>query len=78
MSKTIIGKVISDKMTGSAVVQVEVWKTHRIIKKRFKRHSRFLVDNPNNEYKIGDLVTITETRPMSKNKNHKIVGKSGA
>jgi len=71
--KTQLGTIVSDKMQGSAVVEVEVWKTGRVIKKRYKRHSRFIVDNPNNTYKEGDRVRITETRPLSRHKNWAIV-----
>lgn len=76
IKKTQVGTVVSDKMQGTAVVQTEVWKTNRIIKKRYKRHNRFMADNPENTYKVGDLVRIVESKPLSKHKRWSIVGKA--
>ena len=76
--KTRVGKVVSDKMTNTAVVQVEVWKVRRVIKKRYKRHGRFMAENPNNKYKTGDLVRIAESKPLSLNKRWIITGLAGA
>ncbi len=74
--KTQTGVIVSDKMTNTAVIEVEVWKTHRVIKKRYKRHNRFMAENPNNTYKTGDIVKIAESRPLSKNKRWTIIGKA--
>ncbi|MEX0594682.1 MAG: 30S ribosomal protein S17 [Patescibacteria group bacterium] len=76
IKKTQIGTVISDKMTNTAVIEVEVWKIHRVIKKRYKRHNRFMAENPDNAFKTGDIVKIVESRPLSKNKRWTIVGKA--
>lgn len=75
MRKTQTGVVVSDKMQSTAVVEVVLWKIHRIIKKRYKRHQRFMANNPENMYKTGDKVEITETRPQSKNKRWEITRK---
>lgn len=75
MKKTQVGTVVSDKMQNTAVVEVTLWKTHRIIKKRFRRHSKFMAHNPENTYKTGDRVEIAETRPLSRNKRWIIVRK---
>lgn len=75
MKKTQIGTVVSDKMQNTAVVEVALWKIHRIIKKRYQRHQRFMAHNPENTYKIGDRVEIAETRPQSKNKRWEITRK---
>ena len=74
VKKTLIGTVVSDKMTNSAVVEVEVWKTDRVIKKRYKRHNRFLAENPENKYKEGQRVKIAESKPLSLKKRWTIVG----
>lgn len=74
VKKTRTGIVVSDKMTNTAVVEVEVWKIHRVIKKRYKRQSRFMAENPSDKYKTGDRVTITETKPKSLNKRWIITG----
>ena len=68
LHKTIVGTVVSDKMQGSAVVEVVVWKVDRIIKKRYPRNRRFIVDNPENKYHTGDKVKIVEGRPLSRHK----------
>ncbi len=69
------GIVVSDKMTKTVVVEVnriikdaKYRKYHRVSKK-FKAHDE------SNEYKVGDKVTIEETRPLSKEKRFKVVGK---
>lgn len=75
MKKTQTGVVVSDKMQNTAVVEVTLWKTHRIIKKRFRRHSRFMAENPENQFKTGDKVELVESKPLSKNKRWLIVRK---
>ncbi|MEX1052111.1 MAG: 30S ribosomal protein S17 [Patescibacteria group bacterium] len=74
VQKFLTGTIVSDKMTNTAVIEVEVWKIHRIIKKRYKRHSRFMAENPDNQYKTGDLVRIQESKPLSRHKRWVIVG----
>lgn len=68
VKKTMTGTVVSDKMTNTAIVEIEIWKVHPIIKKRYKRHSRYMAENPGNKYKNGDRVKISETKPISLNK----------
>lgn len=75
MGKTQVGVIVSDKMQSTAVVEVTLWKIHRIIKKRYKRHNKFMASNPGNTYKTGEMVEIMETRPQSKNKRWEIVRK---
>ena len=69
--KQLTGIVISDKMEKSAVVVVEnIWR-HPLYRKTVKRSKKYLVDNTV-KAKIGDKVTIVETRPLSKSKRFKI------
>lgn len=69
--KQFNGLVISDKMVGSAVVVVEnIWR-HPLYRKTVKRSKKYLVENTV-KAKIGDRVTIVETRPLSKTKRFKI------
>ncbi len=75
MRKTMTGVVVSDKMQLTAVVEVARQKIHPIIGKRYRRTSRFMAHNPENTYKIGEEVTLAETRPQSKNKRWEITGK---
>lgn len=78
MKKTITGKIVSDKMAKTALVEVTLWKIHPILKKRYKITRRYMADNPNNEYKIDELVRIEETRPLSRHKSWKIIKKISA
>jgi len=75
MRKTLTGIIVSDKMQSTAVVEVATQKIHPIIKKRYRRTSRFMAHNPENTYKMGDEVEIGETRPQSKNKRWEIIKK---
>lgn len=69
------GVVVSDKMQKTAVVAVEHTRKHPKYLKYYTLTSRFKAHNENNEFKTGDKVTIEETRPISKDKRWKIVGK---
>lgn len=71
--KEFTGVVVSDKMTGSAVVAVSRFVMHPKYKKYLKKTSRFIVHNPGNKAVVGDKVTIRATRPLSKTKHFEIV-----
>lgn len=71
--KTFRGTVVSDKMTGSAVVAVSRYVKHPKYKKYLKKTSKFTVHNPGNKAKEGDQVTIRSCRPLSKTKHFEIV-----
>ena len=73
--KTIVGKVISDKMQKTIVVQVERIVRHPKYGKILKNRTKFHVHDENEECNIGDLVKIRETRPISKTKNWVVVEK---
>jgi len=70
------GIVVSDKMQKTRVVEVTRFKKHPLYKKYFKVSKRFKAHDENNEYKVGDKVIIEETRPLSKEKRWKIIGRS--
>lgn len=63
------GKVISDKMNKTITVLVERRVKHPMYGKIITRSSKIHAHDENNECKIGDLVTIAETRPLSKTKS---------
>ena len=67
------GKVVSDKMEKTIVVEVERVKKHPKYEKRYKSHKKYKVHDEKNEFKVGDEVVIEETRPMSRGKRWKIV-----
>lgn len=70
------GTVVSDKMAKTVVVSVVRLKKHPVYKKYFKVTNRFKAHDENNEYKVGDKVAIEETRPMSREKRWKVIGKA--
>jgi small subunit ribosomal protein S17 len=62
------GIVVSDKMDKTIVVSVERIKQHPRYKKRYKVSKKYKAHDPENKYKIGDKVSIQESRPVSKDK----------
>ena len=63
-----VGVVVSDAMQKSCVVAVEWQVRHGLYGKTERRTSKFMVHDEKNEAKPGDMVAITETRPMSRRK----------
>jgi small subunit ribosomal protein S17 len=63
-----VGTVVSNKMQKSVVVAVEWHVRHGLYGKTERRTSKFMVHDEKNEAKIGDIVAIVETRPMSRRK----------
>ncbi len=73
MKRRLKGTVISDKQDKSVVVRVEALKSHPIYRKKYKTTSKFMAHDENGKFKIGDIVTIEESRPLSKNKRWRVV-----
>ncbi len=73
MRKTRVGIVASDKMDKTIVVAVRDNVKHPLYKKIIKRTVRFKAHDENNVAKVGDIVMIMETRPLSKDKNWRLV-----
>jgi len=71
--KVRVGKVVSDKMQKTIVVAIEELVQHKLYKKAVKRTVKFKAHDENNEAKIGDKVSIMETRPLSKEKRWRLV-----
>jgi len=69
------GKIISDKMQKTIVVQVERIKEHPKYKRRYKFHKKYKAHVEDGEYKIGDRVVIEECRPISREKRWKVIKK---
>jgi small subunit ribosomal protein S17 len=63
-----VGVVVSNKMQKSIVVAVEWHVRHGLYGKTERRTSKFMVHDENGEAKIGDIVAIVETRPLSRRK----------
>ena len=66
--RTVTGRVVSDKMDKTITVLVERRVKHPVYGKYIKRSTKLHAHDANNECQIGDLVTISECRPMSKTK----------
>jgi small subunit ribosomal protein S17 len=73
MKKQKQGKVISDKMQSTVIVETISLVSHPMYKKTLKRKSKFVAHSPDNKAKVGDTVRIVETRPLSKTKRWKVV-----
>ena len=71
--RTLTGKVVSDKMNKTAVVLFERKVKHTKYGKYIKKSTKFKIHDEDNKCKIGDIVTITEVRPISKDKSWKLV-----
>jgi len=66
--KQLKGKVVSDKMDKTIVVEVRIAKTHPRYKGRYMRDKRYKVHDEENQFKIGDEIVIEECKPISKDK----------
>ena len=75
MARTLHGTVVSDKMDKTVVVAVATVKEHPIYKKKYKVTAKFKAHDEGNTCKIGDLVEITETRPISREKHWNVARK---
>jgi small subunit ribosomal protein S17 len=63
--KTRTGLVVSDKMEKTVVVEVEDLRQHRLYGKTIRRTTKLKAHDEQNEARVGDLVRVSETRPMS-------------
>ena len=70
--KTRLGRVVSNKMDKTVVVAVETLKRHPLYKKTIKKAVKYKVHDANGECGEGDIVRITETRPLSKEKRWRV------
>lgn len=69
MPKRVLqGVVVSDKNTKTVVVQVERRYTHPLLKKTVRRTKKFHAHDEDDTFKVGDIVRIEESKPISKNK----------
>jgi small subunit ribosomal protein S17 len=66
--KVLVGRVLSNRMDKTVVVQVERTKRHRLYGKVVTTRNKFKAHDAENACEIGDLVRITEARPMSREK----------
>lgn len=71
--RTLTGKVVSDKMDKSIVVLIERQVQHPLYGKLIRRSTKLHAHDENNTAKAGDVVTIKESRPISKTKSWTLV-----
>ena len=68
-TRTLIGKVVSDKRSKTITVLIERRTKHELYGKIVAKSSKYHAHDEKGEYKMGDLIEITESRPISKSKN---------
>ncbi|WP_066014874.1 MULTISPECIES: 30S ribosomal protein S17 [Endozoicomonas] len=71
--RTLTGKVVSDKMDKTVTVLIERRVKHPLYGKIVKRSTKLHAHDENNDCRMGDVVTIKETRPLSKSKTFTLV-----
>ena len=69
LKRTLIGKVVSDKREKTVTVLIERRVTHELYGKIVGKSSKYHAHDENNQYHTGDVIEITESRPLSKTKN---------
>lgn len=79
MPKRILqGVVVSDKTDKTVVVKVERRFTHPVLKKTVRRTKNYQAHDQNNQFKIGDVVSIEESKPISKTKRWVVLSPESA
>jgi len=73
LRKTRTGVVVRNKMDKCITITIERRIAHPIYKKYFKKTTKLIAHDENNECNVGDVVKIMETRPISKSKNWRLV-----
>jgi len=73
VQRTIVGRVVSDKMDKTVSVAIERLIKHPVYGKFIRRTTKVLAHDANNECKPGDRVSISECKPISKNKSWAVV-----
>ena len=71
--KILTGVVVSDKPNKSITVMVERKYSHPVLKKVVRVRKRYNAHDENNKFKIGDKVSIIESKPFSKNKKFEVM-----
>jgi small subunit ribosomal protein S17 len=71
--KQLIGKVVSNKMDKTIVVEIENLVMHSLYKKSVRRTKKIKGHDEKNECSIGDVVKVEEARPLSKEKRYRLI-----
>ena len=71
--KTFSGRVVSDKTDKTITVLIESYKVHPLYGKRVKYSKKYAAHDENNQAKVGDIVRVVATKPLSKTKRFSLV-----
>lgn len=71
--KVLVGTVVSATNDKTITVKVETYRKHPLYSKQIKYSKKFTAHDENNEAKVGDVVELMETRPLSKTKRYRLV-----
>ena len=71
--KSLVGRIISDRMDKTVVVVVELLRQHPLYKKTIRYQTKLKAHDEDNACRVGDMVRIVETRPLSKTKHWRVV-----
>ncbi len=73
VQKVLQGRVVSDKMKKTIVVEIQQRKLHPLYKKYVTRSKKLKAHDETNECKVGDVVKVVESRPLSKDKRWRLL-----
>ena len=76
--KVFVGTVVRDKADKTRIIEVRTKRRHPLYKKIYDVTRRFAVHDPQNQYRVGDVVTFQPSKPYSKTKKFIIIGKTGS
>jgi small subunit ribosomal protein S17 len=71
--KQLVGKVVSNKMSKTIVIEIENLVMHSLYKKSVRRTKTIKSHDEKNACSIGDIVKVEETRPLSKEKRYRLI-----
>ena len=71
--RILLGVVVSDKQDKTVVVSVERQVMHPVYKKFIRKSKKYAAHDENNQFKVGDIVSIEESRPYSKTKTWTVI-----
>jgi len=72
--KQLVGKVVSNKMDKTIVIEIENLVMHSLYKKSVRRTKKIKGHDEKNQCTVGDIVRVEETRPLSKEKHYRLIG----
>ena len=70
--RELVGRVVSDKMDKTVVVAVQTLRRHRLYQRTVRRTKKVMAHNEDNQARLGDLVRIEESRPISRHKHWRV------